>query len=103
MEGKAGECLMANDTLDKVRELQHTLYWAARQSPSRRFHALYDKAHRMDVLWRAWQVGAANGGAPAGGGLCPAPLRGQGGAAPPRTPRGLRAGGNRRARPRRLV
>ena len=61
MEGKAGECLMASDTLDKVRELQHKLYWAAKQSPSRRFHALYDKVHRMDVLWRAWQEVAAKG------------------------------------------
>src|SRR5260370_19133469 len=63
MEGNAGECLMANDTLDKVRELQQKLYWAAGQSPSRRFRALYDTVDRMDVLWRAWQEVAANGGA----------------------------------------
>lgn len=69
---------MANDTLDKVRELQHKLYWAAKQSPSRRFHALYDKVHRMDVLWRAWQEVAANGGAPGVDGVSIAQVEEQG-------------------------
>ena len=45
-EGRAGECLMANGTQDKVQELQTKLYQAARRSPTRRFHALYDKVHR---------------------------------------------------------
>lgn len=53
----------ANDTLDKTRELQRTLYRAAKASPSRRFHALYDKVHREDILWRAWQEVKANAGA----------------------------------------
>ncbi|MGH3504751.1 MAG: group II intron reverse transcriptase/maturase [Nocardioidaceae bacterium] len=39
------------------------LYRAAERSPSRRFHALYDKVHRADVLGRAWSEVAANGGA----------------------------------------
>ncbi|MEX2619340.1 MAG: reverse transcriptase domain-containing protein [Egibacteraceae bacterium] len=39
---------------DKVRELQRTLYRAAKADPGRRFHALYDKVHRRDVLERAW-------------------------------------------------
>ena len=77
-EGKAGECLMANDTLDKVRELQHKLYWAAKQSPSRRFHALYDKVCRMDVLWRAWSEVAAKGGAPGVDGVSIAQVEEQG-------------------------
>ncbi len=77
-EGKAGECLMANDTRDKVRELQHKLYWAAKQSPSRRFHALYDKVHRMDVLWRAWSEVAAKGGAPGVDGVSIAQVEEQG-------------------------
>ncbi len=55
---------MANGTRDKTRDLQHKLYRAAKQSPSRRFHALYDKVHRADVLRRAWFEVAANGGAP---------------------------------------
>src|SRR5664280_2188388 len=63
-KGKVGECLMANDTRDRTRELQHELYRAAKESPTRRFHALYDKVHRADVLGRAWSEVAANGGAP---------------------------------------
>ena len=64
MEGEAGECLMANGTQDKVRELQDKLYQAAKRSPTRRFHALYDKVHRRDFLWRAWVDVARSGGAP---------------------------------------
>jgi RNA-directed DNA polymerase len=54
----------ANTTLDKVRDLQDKLYQAAKRSPTRRFHALYDKVHRRDFLWRAWVDVARNGGAP---------------------------------------
>jgi group II intron reverse transcriptase/maturase len=47
---------MANPTSDdKVRELQRTLYRAAKAAPGRRFHALYDKVYRRDVLQRAWE------------------------------------------------
>jgi|GEM_PF-1844847 len=55
---------MANGTRSGTRELQHKLYLAAKRSPARRFHALYDKVHRADVLWRAWSEVAANNGAP---------------------------------------
>jgi RNA-directed DNA polymerase len=48
---------------DKVRELQRTLYRAAKADPGRRFHALYDKVHRRDVLERAWELVRANRGA----------------------------------------
>ena len=45
----------ARTTLDKVRQLQRALYRAAKASPTRRFHALYDKMYRKDVLAKAWR------------------------------------------------
>jgi RNA-directed DNA polymerase len=50
--------------VDKVRALQRVLYRSAKQDPKRRFHALYDKLARSDVLWRAWVDVASNQGAP---------------------------------------
>ncbi len=50
--------------LDKVRALQHTLYRTAKADPGRRFHALWDKILRRDVLWRAWVAVRSNDGAP---------------------------------------
>ena len=49
---------------DPVRALQHALYRAAKADPGRRFHALYDKVYRRDVLWRAWVKVRMNNGAP---------------------------------------
>src|SRR3954447_25768355 len=46
----------------KVRKLQRGLWAAAKQSPERRFHALYDRIHRGDVLWEAWERVRANRG-----------------------------------------
>ena len=47
----------------KVRRLQRRLWAAAKQSEERRFHALYDRIHRGDVLWEAWERVRANRGA----------------------------------------
>lgn len=54
---------MANSAIDKTRQLQRALYRAAKQSTTRKFHALYDKVYRWDILQRAWQEVKANGGA----------------------------------------
>jgi len=48
---------------DRVRALQHALYRAAKAAPTRRFHALFDKVCRRDVLDRAWQDVRRNHGA----------------------------------------
>lgn len=48
--------------IDKTRELQRKLYLAAKRSRNRRFHVLYDRIFRPDVLWRAWEEVRQNGG-----------------------------------------
>jgi RNA-directed DNA polymerase len=47
----------------KVRQLQRGLWTAARQPPDRRFHALYDRFCRGDVLREAWERVRRNRGA----------------------------------------
>ena len=47
----------------KVRELRSKLGAAAKQSPGRRFHALYDRVYRSDFLWTAWEQVRRNKGA----------------------------------------
>ncbi|WP_117422493.1 group II intron reverse transcriptase/maturase [Mycobacterium marinum] len=47
----------------KVRQLQRALWAAAKQSLGRRFHALYDRVYRGDVLWEAWERVRKNKGA----------------------------------------
>jgi len=48
---------------EKVRQLQRRLWAAAKRSPTRRFHALYDRIYRSDVLWEAWKRVKRNKGA----------------------------------------
>ena len=40
---------------DKVRQLQRQLWVCAKRSRARRFHALYDRICRSDVLQEAWE------------------------------------------------
>jgi group II intron reverse transcriptase/maturase len=49
--------------VDKVRRLQRRLCGAAKRSPERRFHALYDHLSRSDVLGEAWKRVRSNKGA----------------------------------------
>ena len=53
---------MANYKIDKTQELCEKLYLAAKKSKTRRFHALYDKIHRMDFLESAWEQVKRNKG-----------------------------------------
>lgn len=46
---------LANYTDVKARELWKTLYLCAKENPKRRFHALYDKIYRPDILAEAWR------------------------------------------------
>jgi RNA-directed DNA polymerase len=47
---------------DHVRRLQGRLRDVAKQQPGRRFHALYDRIYRGDVLYEAWTVVRGNQG-----------------------------------------
>ena len=66
-EGMAGETRsnhpVGPSSDAKVRRLQRRLWAAAKRAPGRRFHALYDRIHRDDVLWTAWQRVRRNRGA----------------------------------------
>lgn len=53
---------IANNIKDKVRKLQVKLYLSAKESKKRRYHALYDKIYRMDILQRAWKEVRENAG-----------------------------------------
>jgi RNA-directed DNA polymerase len=49
--------------IDNVRKLQRKLWAAAKQSEERRFHALFDRVCRADVLREAWRRVRAKQGA----------------------------------------
>jgi group II intron reverse transcriptase/maturase len=56
MAGESGPNFSdGHSSVDKVRHLQRRLWVAAKRRPGRRFHALYDRIHRRDVLWEAWR------------------------------------------------
>lgn len=47
--------MKTNNSKEKVRQLQNKLYLTAKKCSTRRFHALYDKVYREDVLLEAWK------------------------------------------------
>ena len=49
-------------SIEKSRQLQCNLYLAAKKDKQRRFHALYDRIFRLDILWRAWKEVRENKG-----------------------------------------
>src|SRR5215207_524567 len=51
------------EPFDNVRQLRRRLWAAAKRSPERRFHALYDRLSRRDVLDEAWKRVKKNRGA----------------------------------------
>lgn len=55
---------MSLATPDKIRRLQRKLYTKAKQEPRFRFHQLYDKVYREDILRHAFELSRQNGGAP---------------------------------------
>jgi RNA-directed DNA polymerase len=60
---REGMVATPNNPACKVRQLQRGLFMAAKQSRTRRFHALYDRICRSDVLAEAWGRVKANKGA----------------------------------------
>ena len=55
---------MSLTTPEKLRTLQRALYLKAKEEPTFRFYALYDKVCRADILSHAYDLVAANKGAP---------------------------------------
>ena len=60
---------MSLRTPESVQKLQTALHAKAKEKPSYRFYALYDKLYREDVLTHAWRLAKANGGAAGTDGL----------------------------------
>jgi len=63
---------------ENAQELCEKLYLAAKKSKTRRFHQLYDKVYRMDILSDAWNIVRANKGSAGVDGVSIQDIIGQG-------------------------
>jgi RNA-directed DNA polymerase len=55
---------MSLETPLKIRMLQRKLYQKTKEEPSYRFHLLYDKMYRQNILNHAYALAKSNQGAP---------------------------------------
>jgi RNA-directed DNA polymerase len=69
---------MSLATPDQIRRLQRKLYVKAKNEPTCRFHQLYDKVYREDILEHAYLLCKSNGGAPGVNGVNFADIEKQG-------------------------
>ncbi|MBN2131738.1 MAG: hypothetical protein JW741_19720 [Sedimentisphaerales bacterium] len=65
-------------TPETIRRLQRKLYVKAKAEPTCRFHQLYDKVYREDVLEHAYRLAKSQNGAPGVDGVCFADIAARG-------------------------
>jgi RNA-directed DNA polymerase len=63
MDAKRPNSPVGRSPVDDVRRLQDRLRDVAKRQPERKFHALYDRIYRSDVLYEAWNQVRRNHGA----------------------------------------
>src|SRR4029079_3024006 len=63
MDAKRPNSPRGRSPKDNVRRLQGRVGDVAKQQPGRKFHALYDRIYRSDVLYEAWNQVRRNHGA----------------------------------------
>ena len=65
-ELRMSDCQKAKNSnieeVNKVQKLQRSLYSSAKRNGKRRYHSLYDKFYRKDILWAAWVQVKSNRG-----------------------------------------
>ena len=69
---------MSLTTPEAIRRLQRKLYVKAKREPECRFHQLYDKVYRWDILSHVYALAQSNGGAPGVDGVSFAHIEAQG-------------------------
>jgi RNA-directed DNA polymerase len=69
---------MSLTTPESIRRLQRKLYVKAKVEPARRFHQLYDKMYRADILTHAYRLAKSQNGAPGVDGMSFADIEARG-------------------------